>query len=297
MRIIIHIGYPRTGTTWLQKRVFPYFKNINYIGAKSYGNKKLYISKLENLKMCKDIRKVSMGDYFQKNFFEKKKVNIYSSENFTHFRDKSLFIFLKKFSKYLKDTFGKDKFEILCVYREPTSFIRSLFFKKFIRSKKVYGTSNYEKHLHNILYKNDEIYKNIRKNLMFYKLYNNLKSNFKNIKLNFIRYEDMSDKPDVFSKKLAKALTINEAKIKKLLAFKDNANIYKDGKIYKNSKSMVFIKKKLNFIKPFVPTFFKRNKTIFLSGTSINEKKILQLEKKIEIIYKNQYRKLFSKSI
>ena len=296
MRIIIHIGYPRTGTTWLQKRIFPCFKEINYIGAKSYTNKECYISNKENLEMCKNIKNFFIDDLFKKKFFKKNKVNVYSSENFTHFTDESLIIFLKKLNNYLKKNFVKYELEILCVYREPKSLIRSLFFKKFIRSKQVYGTSDYFKHLKNILSNNNMTYKKIRKNLMYYNFYKKLNSNFKKIKLNFIRYEDMLDNSNLFSKKLSKLLTIEEAEIKKLMIFKDNSNTYKNGKIYKNSKFTVFLSRKLRFIKPFVPNFIKKKKSIFLSETILDEK-IVKLETKIENIYKNQYLKLFSKSV
>ena len=39
MRLIYHFGYPRTGTTLLQKTLFPFHSEINYLGPKSYDDK------------------------------------------------------------------------------------------------------------------------------------------------------------------------------------------------------------------------------------------------------------------
>ena len=46
MRVVLHLGYPRTGSTFLQTNVFPKHKEINFLGPKkgnccvycSYGN-------------------------------------------------------------------------------------------------------------------------------------------------------------------------------------------------------------------------------------------------------------------
>lgn len=36
-KILLHIGYPKTGTTWLQKNIFPNVEEVNYIG-RTYKN-------------------------------------------------------------------------------------------------------------------------------------------------------------------------------------------------------------------------------------------------------------------
>ena len=38
MRVVFHIGYSRTGSTFLQTSVFPVHKEINYLGLKNYKN-------------------------------------------------------------------------------------------------------------------------------------------------------------------------------------------------------------------------------------------------------------------
>jgi len=105
MKFILHIGYPRTGTTWLQKRIFTKNKTINYLGCKSYNGKILKISKEKHLEFIKNINNLDINNYFEKEFFSKKKINVFSSENFTHFQDNSLNLYLDKLIKYLKKNF------------------------------------------------------------------------------------------------------------------------------------------------------------------------------------------------
>ena len=38
MEIFIHLGYPKTGSTYLQQQVFPLIKDINYIGKPFTGD-------------------------------------------------------------------------------------------------------------------------------------------------------------------------------------------------------------------------------------------------------------------
>ena len=43
MRVVLHLGYSRTGTTSLQTNVFPKHKEINFLGPKK-GNCCVYCS-------------------------------------------------------------------------------------------------------------------------------------------------------------------------------------------------------------------------------------------------------------
>ena len=36
MKLFFHLGYTRTGTTFLQKYIFPKHRDINYLGAKNF---------------------------------------------------------------------------------------------------------------------------------------------------------------------------------------------------------------------------------------------------------------------
>ena len=38
MKVLVHLGYPRTGTTYLQKNIFPLHKQINLLGPCNYHN-------------------------------------------------------------------------------------------------------------------------------------------------------------------------------------------------------------------------------------------------------------------
>ena len=58
MRLIYHLGYPRTGTTLLQKNVFRYHSGINYLGPKSYD---------ENYEVQIDQKKIDEFEIFFQN--------------------------------------------------------------------------------------------------------------------------------------------------------------------------------------------------------------------------------------
>jgi len=38
MKLVFHLGYPRTGSTFLQTSIFPKHKEINFLGPKNYFN-------------------------------------------------------------------------------------------------------------------------------------------------------------------------------------------------------------------------------------------------------------------
>ena len=38
MRVVFHLGFPRTGSTYLQTNIFPKNKGINFLGPKNYYN-------------------------------------------------------------------------------------------------------------------------------------------------------------------------------------------------------------------------------------------------------------------
>ena len=38
MKLVFHLGYPRTGSTYLQTNIFPKHKEINFLGPKNYFN-------------------------------------------------------------------------------------------------------------------------------------------------------------------------------------------------------------------------------------------------------------------
>ena len=57
MRVIVHLGYPRTGSTYLQKNIFPIHKQICFLGPKNFLN-------LNNIKITQsDLNLIAKHNY------------------------------------------------------------------------------------------------------------------------------------------------------------------------------------------------------------------------------------------
>ena len=167
MKVIYHLGYPRTGTTYLQKNLFPLHREINYAGPKDYiqshqtaltlqkldllGN--IYTSKeieddkydLNELKKIIDIEK-----------FSKDKVNIVSSERYTMFTNINEFNDIKLLNKFLKSFYPNLEVEFLIVLRNQYDLIKSLYFHKYRWISKILNIKNF-----------NEFVKFLRKDLPF----------------------------------------------------------------------------------------------------------------------------------
>lgn len=66
--LILHIGYPKTGTTFLQSNIFPYCKNINYIG-RYYGEKR---NSEKSLLLSELIKEIQFSSVFKPNSIKNK---------------------------------------------------------------------------------------------------------------------------------------------------------------------------------------------------------------------------------
>ena len=131
MRIVFHLGYPRTGSTFLQKNVFPIHKQINFLGLKNYNN-------------WQDV-KISQKDFF--NFklkidnnlmtsFNNNKLNIISSEFFTSHLHYSNNYDEIQILKKLSTIYENLEIDFLIVLREQYELIKSLYFHTYPRISK-----------------------------------------------------------------------------------------------------------------------------------------------------------------
>ena len=70
MKVFFHIGYPRTGSTFIQKYLFEKHSEINYLGPKYYDlNFKPYLTdtkmlEINNLKTDKEINLINSNSIF-----------------------------------------------------------------------------------------------------------------------------------------------------------------------------------------------------------------------------------------
>ena len=84
LTIFIHIGYPKTGTTYLQQNFFSYLSQINYLGkfyeGKKFGNYKFYQLFCDTFFSKKNFYKKNISNFkyqFEKNILKSKKKIFY----------------------------------------------------------------------------------------------------------------------------------------------------------------------------------------------------------------------------
>jgi hypothetical protein len=122
-RIIFHIGLPKTGTTFLQNNVFPYFKDINYIDC---------------INPKKGYKEIHLNPFYLK--VDNEKINLISDERITSLGYLN-FPYIDIFEKIriLSQVFPTA--EIIFVNRDKNSLIKSLY-KQY--GKYGYGVLNFD---------------------------------------------------------------------------------------------------------------------------------------------------------
>jgi len=137
--IFIHIGLPKTGTTYLQKYVFPKIKGVNYLSPLQIAMPN-YILSVEV-----DDRPLLISDeYLSTNYFVDSKGHMHGSrytiaENLKKiFPDASIIIVLREKEQWLKSFYLQ---YLKSVYRTPISF------EKFKKGLKENGTLDFEKYI------------------------------------------------------------------------------------------------------------------------------------------------------
>ena len=107
MKVFFHIGYPRTGTTFLQANIFPFHSQINYLGPKHhfYGDQPEVKVYLKN-----DLLKKQLGiDEFEKLIFSLDNIAQTKKEVCEFFE---LYDYYKVYNE-LKEIFGEKNIKIL----------------------------------------------------------------------------------------------------------------------------------------------------------------------------------------
>lgn len=143
--IYIHIGFHRTGSTFLQKKIFPFFKNIEFghdvLFKKKYKKNILFSSETLTSGMTKNLNWKLMCNKLYKHYpkatiiivirnkeFLKRSIYKYLVKNSNYFKSYSHFlkenqIFINKkleyikICKYYKKKFGRENIKILCYER------------------------------------------------------------------------------------------------------------------------------------------------------------------------------------
>ena len=193
------MGYPRTGTTFLQKNIFPQHSEINYLGPKDYlqSQTALTLQKLDrlgNIFTSKEIDEEcdlkEIENIINIEHFSKYKVNVISSERYTMFTNINDFNDIKLINKFVKSYHPNLEVEFLIVLRNQYDLIKSLYFHKYRWVSKILNINNFEdfvKFLRKDLPFNTDTYTflNFVKNFNFLYMNDKLETIFPNSKINF----------------------------------------------------------------------------------------------------------------
>ena len=187
MKVCFHIGYPRTGTTFLQANIFPFHSDINYLGPKHhyYGDQpevKVYLNKeilkkITNSFQYDDVFKLRISEITDKmqnildtTQFDEKKLNLISTEKYLTYGYKSFKeIYLIK--KYLDAVIKNVDFKIFFMVRNQYDIIFSQFHHGHFLLKKQLGITKFNE----LIYSINDIKKPKKETLEFFKLYDYFK--------------------------------------------------------------------------------------------------------------------------
>jgi hypothetical protein len=275
LKLIFHLGYSRTGSTFLQTHVFPKHKEINFLGPKNYFNWKDVKINQKTLDKFRDFYLLNTQNNFKDNVvkhFDKKKINIISSENYLT----SLNIINDFYDcKYLEDLLQSEELEIsfLIVLRNQYDLIYSIYHHRYsktnIQNLKI---KSFEKLINKI----DGGLKTSGQSFvlkLFFQQYDfnlidkKLKRLFKNVKIKYLFYEDLKYNQNIFIDhfseflKLDKVYTKNlfdEKKINESRKYNNNHYVINPikNKIIKN-KTFIALKNKFPFKNSLKPYFLK----------------------------------------
>ena len=306
MRVLIHLGYPRTGTTFLQKNIFPIHKEINLLGPNNYQNAndvKITQNDLNLLSMINnefDLNNkiISKTDKDFIHHFDENKINIISTEAYTMFQN-VLYDFkdLRYLEILIKQKYKNVKFDFLIVLRNQYDLIKSMYHFNYHKISEILRIKDF-KLIFDLLEKeipdrynfplNQFLY-----NYDFYHLHNKLLSKFNNSKIKYLFYEDFKLNKNNFSNDLSSFLNLEEEYTKNLFNTEavNSRKVHLNKNYYIKSKIYRFLKSKSYFyIKNFIPfkTFLKK---IFINNFVYSKIRYgFEEEEKFQAKIKNYYK-------
>ena len=162
-KIFIHLGYPKTGTTYFQNYIFNNLTNVNYIGINNKFDRDLYFIRKSILQDddTQFQKKISFLRLILKKKIKKGMVNIYSDEHFLIPTD----IGYKRNIQRIKKLFLEFKNDntIIIFIRKPSDLILSIY-RETIKIKKLLKINYFNEFLDKIkknkLNKSDRIFLN-----------------------------------------------------------------------------------------------------------------------------------------
>ncbi len=313
MRVLIHLGYPRTGTTFLQKNIFPIHRQINFLGPNNYHNideVKITQSDLNLLSTTNnefDLNNKIINET-DKNFiqyFDENKLNVISTEAYTMFQN-VLYDFkdLRYFEILINKKYKNVKFDFLIVLRNQYELIKSIYHFNYHKISEILRIKDF-KLIFNLL--ESEIpdrynfpLNQFLHNYDFYRLHNKLLSKFNNSKIKYLFYEDFKLDKNNFSDNLSSFLDLEKDYTKNLFNTEpvNSRKVHLNKNYYIKSKTYKFLKSKIySNIKNLIPfkTFLKENfiNNFVYSKIKYSVEEEEKFQKKIKNYYKNSNLKFF----
>ena len=193
--LILHIGFGKTGTSKLQKHIFPYIasiRNLKYFGDEAKDQNNIERQKI-NLILTNHVAKMDVG-------MECKKLNIpdnylISNEELSSYRNAQ---YIDEFAEKNLIAFGPEAHVILGI-REPNNWLSSVYLQLCAHEKPVVkpehfflNNKNYSERLPNVKFNIEEF--------SYSKIINAYKKRFKNF--TYVKYEcikDMEFLQDIFN--------------------------------------------------------------------------------------------------
>tara|TARA_A100001234_G_C12633454_1_gene389190 strand:- start:147 stop:1037 length:891 start_codon:yes stop_codon:yes gene_type:complete len=230
-KIIFHIGYPRTGTTYLQEKIFPKINSINFIGKpfKSINSKIFYnfekkIFSYDEIFFNENIKNIANE---LKPLF-KNKINLISHEGFlrnTRFFEKKHKFYkgnnyslnLRRIYQVLSLLIKKKDIFFLIFIRKQEDILPS-YYSNFWKSElELHPKIDFLKFINNCL---DTKRYNFSKALNYNKLFNFLSNFIPKKNIIFLNYESFFEKEKNTIKKFSSLFGLRENEIKNLISSK-----------------------------------------------------------------------------
>ena len=310
MKILYHLGYPRTGSTYLQTNIFPKHKDINLIGPKNYKNwndVKISQEELNNISNqffdieLNDKQKILSEKKYLK-FFDQSKLNVISSEKYASYLNiRNNFRDIKFFNKLLQENHKETQVSFLIVLRNQYDLIKSLYhhgYSLYSESLKIQDFRKliecFEKNL-----KSREMFQFLlfADSFNFFRLYNSLLENFKNYSFKFLFYEDFKLNKDFFVSEFNEFLDLDENYMKSLFSegsvnklIRENDVIKYSSKLREKIAQNNFMQKIKNFIPKNIKNYLVKNT---LSKVRISSKEEEEYRKIVRNYYKESNEKFF----
>ena len=239
-KVFVHLGYPKTGTTFLQKNLFPFHRDIKYLGNKSYDEKLIfpidfkiflfYYFKLKKglLASNDQITQFNNEIYkFEKNI-EKTKANLISNEGFLS----PLSYFSRGFIDFFRFLNSKIKSEVkfffIITSRNYDNLLFSFYCFNIDRIRKTYpkikSFQSFVEFLEFSKFEKDPAINYFYNCFDYKQIIIDIKKNFGTESLLHLKYEEFLDNKIQYFEKISLFLDIDFTITKKLIKLKKFEN-------------------------------------------------------------------------